>query len=82
MDYEDIEKLWRPAAKALCSDGENHHTFTASCRLAEFLNLPYPEYCYHDMIMLDDILRRKLELLASPHGKTLLKAMEIRRGLV
>jgi hypothetical protein len=79
MTQEEVNQYWKPARMGL--DIHDKEGFGSSKMLAAIVGIPYPypEYCM--VIPLTPGLKKKLELLATPHRQTIIKMLEARKGL-
>ena len=84
MNQEDVEKLWYPAAERLKLDYKNLQN--RGDALDDALGVNYFEGYRHrghhqDRPMPDGPFKELLKALAGPHGKTILRAYQIKHGI-
>lgn len=66
--------LWIKARNNVFGD-----SFANSKQLAELVGVEYPDYMHCVVMEYSDELIQKLQLLASPHGKTIMAAMKAKK---
>lgn len=78
MTPEELHQYWMPARRAVTElQGRD-----ASTQLANVLGIPYPTAGHWFQLVLTDDLKRKLQMLAGPHGKTILKMMQLKKEFI
>lgn len=79
MTYGEHEKYWRPARESIFGELEDKMNYSHSKQLADLFGYDYTRAGNWDTIVLTDELKKKLKLLAGPHGKTIFKMMQLKK---
>lgn len=78
MTEDDCEDYWWAAADCLFPDIPKLK-YNRSAALAKLLGIDYPRMNYWQVLELTPELKNRLMMLRGAHGKTIRKAMEVKR---
>lgn len=86
MNFEDYDKYWQPARDCFVERTREGHVWKDDLTFAAMLDMvdsfkAFTSRPHTADSPMDNDLKQLLMLLAGPHGKTMLKAYQARKGL-